>query len=437
VRNNPESSRTARRLLVLDSSYALEAIQQKHLEYSVLCRDLSGYFDKVWSVHPFATLVTSESWRPRCGAPESTTLSPRHVFIEGKIGRFRALAPFSILNFALAQAQLLTQLVALVFQQRISVIRAGDPLLLGLYGWLLARLCRIPLVIRVSGNNEKWRQETGRPVMPRLLRFPAVERAIERFVLSRADLVAAPNEENLQYAISMGARKDMATVFRYGNLLHPIHFVDPLKRGGEANPVAGLGIRNAPYLLYIGRLEPVKMPHDVIKALTIIRSAGCDVALVIVGGGSLSAELQQLATELHVAEATIFAGERDQQWLGSVIPHAVCVLSPHTGRALTEVALGAAPVVAYDVDWQGELIRSGVTGTLVPVGDVQAMAEAAIAFINAPDAAREIGDRLRASTLDLMNPERLDQHERDQYQRLFERRGGRRPVERPSQPAAT
>src|SRR5687768_9636398 len=80
------AGRPAKRLLVLDSSYSLEAIRQKRLEPSVLCRDLDGYFDEVFTVHPFATLVTSDAWAPKYGVPIATRLSPRHVFIEGKMG---------------------------------------------------------------------------------------------------------------------------------------------------------------------------------------------------------------------------------------------------------------------------------------------------------------------------------------------------------------
>src|SRR5688572_24393138 len=100
----------SRRLLVLDSSYSLEAIRLKQLESSVFCRDLSGYFSRVWSVHPFATLVTSDAWSPRYGQPVTTALSERHTFIEGKVGRFEALAAWHVLNFVLAQIQLLLRL---------------------------------------------------------------------------------------------------------------------------------------------------------------------------------------------------------------------------------------------------------------------------------------------------------------------------------------
>ena len=61
----PESldkSQYSRKLLVIDTSFSLEAIKERGLEYSVRCRDLDGFFRHVWSVHPFSSLVTSDAW---------------------------------------------------------------------------------------------------------------------------------------------------------------------------------------------------------------------------------------------------------------------------------------------------------------------------------------------------------------------------------------
>ncbi|MFZ1738876.1 hypothetical protein, partial [Sphingorhabdus sp.] len=73
-------------LLVLDASYTLEMIKERGMEKSVTCRDLDGFFRDVWSVHPFASLLTSESWSPRFGKPVWHDMGPRHTFIEGKVG---------------------------------------------------------------------------------------------------------------------------------------------------------------------------------------------------------------------------------------------------------------------------------------------------------------------------------------------------------------
>jgi glycosyltransferase involved in cell wall biosynthesis len=165
------------------------------------------------------------------------------------------------------------------------------------------------------------------------------------------------------------------------------------------------------------------MPDHAVRSLALVRAQGMDVALLMVGGGSMRPELEILAKDLGVADHVIFAGERNQEWLAGVIPQAAVALSPITGRALSELALAGAPTVAYDIDWQGELIRSGVTGHLVKAGDVAAMARAAAGLLADAPQARRLGGQLRAAALTMMDPERLDEHERTQYTDLFVRFG--------------
>ena len=50
-----------RKLLILDSAYTYEMIKERQLQESILCRDLNGYFEHVWSVHPFATIIPPEN----------------------------------------------------------------------------------------------------------------------------------------------------------------------------------------------------------------------------------------------------------------------------------------------------------------------------------------------------------------------------------------
>ena len=115
---------TPRKLLVLDTSYAWQAIRARGLEHSVTCRDLDGFFEHVWTVHPFASLV--EQRVDKIGRPEVHTPAPAHTFINGKIGRFEALRAFPKLNFLLGQTEAFAKLVSLIRREKISAIRAGD-----------------------------------------------------------------------------------------------------------------------------------------------------------------------------------------------------------------------------------------------------------------------------------------------------------------------
>lgn len=407
-----------RKLIVLDSSFSFEAIRARGLEDSVTCRDLDGFFEHVWTVHPFATLVTSEAWTSRYGKPELHSLGPAHTFIDGKVGRFEVLRKLPALNFLISQFCLLFSLVRLVRKEKISVVRAGEPLYLGLFGWVLGRLCGIPLLVRVAANYDKAYETTGRPAIPRLFRARRIEKAVERFVLTRADLVAGANQDNLDFALANGARRERSTLFPYGNLIDRRHFTEPVKRDDGRPLLNELGVEPDQFLLHIGRLRSVKHPDDVVRVLAEVRRRGHDLKAILVGDGPLRPTLVELASELGVSDQVIFCGNKDQQWLARVIPLASVVVSPLTGRALSEAALGAAPIVAYDLDWQGDLIRTGVTGELVPHLSWAKMADAVEKFLNNPDYARAMGEAVRKRALEMLDPAKLNQHEREQYEKL-------------------
>lgn len=406
-------------LLVLDAAYTLEMIRERGMENSITCRDLDGYFRHVFSVHPFATLLTSPQWGARCGPPQWYQLNDRHTVIEGRIGRFGWLERIFPVNFLIGQIGLFGALLRLIRRERVAVIRVGDPLYLGLFGLGLKWLSGRPMLIRVNGNNDKVRESTGRPLYPRFFRSIALEKKVERFVLPRADVVAAPNQDNVDFSVRNGARANWTTIFRYGNLLAPEHRLAPAERGVDHALFARYGIEPGRFMLSIGRLQAVKFPDDTVRVLAAIVAQGHDVKLFLAGDGDMRAELAALAAELGVADRVVFGGNQDQRALAQLNAHCALVLSPLTGRALSESALGAAPLVAYDLDWQGDLVRTGETGELVPFRDVEAMAAAAARVLADPAAARRMGETARARALAMLDPAALDAHERDTYDRLF------------------
>lgn len=405
----------ARKILVLDASFSYEAIVKRGLKSSITCRDLDGFFEHVWSVHPFASLVTSPEWAPKFGLPEIYSVAESHTFVEGKVGRSILLKNFAPLNFLLAQFTLLKFLLRLIRKEHINVIRVGDPLYLGLLGYFLSRLTKIPFVVRVGANNEKIRATTGKGMMPRFFKSMYLERVVERFVFSKANLVAGANKDNLQFAISTGVNPDKCTLFRYGNLIDEVHYLEPSRR-----PIPTDDFIDCKFLLCIARLELVKKVDDVIRVLADVRNNGFNIKAILVGDGREREGLERLACQLGVYKHVIFCGNRDQRWLSYIIPHAAVVISPHTGRALTEAALGGVPIAAYDVDWQAELIELGVTGEIVPFGDWRALSTSTIKLLRNQTYAEDMAKNLRKKVLEMMNPVKLNEHERQQYLRLID-----------------
>jgi len=411
-------------LLVLDMSYTLKMFRERQLEQALDSRRLGGYFGKVISVHPLAALF--ESGSVRHGVPAVTELDAHQVFVEGKLGRFETLRMLAPLNFVLAQASLMRLLIRMGREAGVSVVRVGDPYYLGVMGWILARRLDVPLAIRVPFRYDEIRRVTGRATMPRLFRFGWVEKLLERFVFPRCDLIAGANEDNRRYALENGGRAEVSTVFRYGNLLHPSHWIEPCHRPAADRDLAELGLDGKSFIATVARLEPMKRVDDAIRATGELVRRGHDIHLLVVGHGALQQDLFGLAMSLGLERRIAFAGNRDQDWIARVLPRASVIVSPHMGRALAEAALSAVPIVAFDYDWQREIVVTGETGYLVANGDWRAMADDAERLLGDPVRARMMGETARAKVAAMMDPVALTRHEQATYTRLIERWPSRR-----------
>ena len=209
------------------------------------------------------------------------------------------------------------------------------------------------------------------------------------------------------------------TIFRYGNLLADEHLLEPAEREFDRELFERLAIRPGKYLLSVARLAPLKLPDDILYAFGEARKAGIDVDLVYAGEGPMQPQLAQQARDMGFERHVHFIGNQNQHALA----HAAAVLSPLTGRALSESALGAAPIVAYDLDWQGDLISTGHTGELVPFRRPDLLAESTIKMLRDPDYARRMGRAARIKALEMLDPEALNEHERQEYSKLLARDG--------------
>ena len=71
----------------------------------------------------------------------------------------------------------------------------------------------------------------------------------------------------------------------------------------------------------------------------------------------------------------------------------VCVphIKPHFSRTVVEAGAQRKPVVAFRIGGVEEVVQPGVTGMLVPVGDVRGLADATLHLLAHPDLCRQLG----------------------------------------------
>lgn len=130
--------------------------------------------------------------------------------------------------------------------------------------------------------------------------------------------------------------------------------------------------------LMVATLESHKDHATLIRAAAILKSRGSDIEIALAGAGSMEKALKALAAELGVDRSVIFLGaRRDVPELLGASDLFVLSTTSHEGRpgVILEALAAGLPIIASDVEPLREVLANGRWGTLVPAGDVEALAE--------------------------------------------------------------
>ena len=136
-------------MLVFDVAHSARSIFESGHEQIIVQRDLGGFFDEVFTLHPMLGSDPEDRSTSFEGSRRTVPIAPRHVMIENKsfAGFLEGLPP---LAFGVSQLSALAYACRLVERENISVIRATDPFVTGLYAYLTARVTRRPFSLRIA-----------------------------------------------------------------------------------------------------------------------------------------------------------------------------------------------------------------------------------------------------------------------------------------------
>jgi glycosyltransferase involved in cell wall biosynthesis len=160
---------------------------------------------------------------------------------------------------------------------------------------------------------------------------------------------------------------------------------------------------------WVGRMTAVKRTDDVVRALRGLVDRGIDAYLCLVGDGPDRDHLERYAHELGVVKRCLFVGyQQDVARFYSAID-ALLLPSVNEGTPVSVIEALAAqrPAVATRVGGTPDVIRDGVDGFLVEVGDADALSDRLAELATDPERRARMGADGRERVLGRYAVERL------------------------------
>lgn len=168
---------------------------------------------------------------------------------------------------------------------------------------------------------------------------------------------------------------------------------------------AQLGLRpDSVAVIAVGRMAPLKRFDLVVEAVAALRERGIDAELLVIGSGDHDA-LAAVATGCGIADAVHLTGFVDDLPTAIASCDILCSASEYEGFGLTlaEGMASGLPVVATSTGGVPDVVDDGVTGHLVPVGDLAAFTDRLARLAESPAERAALGTAGRARATELFS----------------------------------
>ena len=243
----------------------------------------------------------------------------------------------------------------------------------GILGRLAAKACGVPVIFTAHG----WAFTEGVPPTKRLIYIGA-----ERLAAKWADKIICVSENDRKLALGCGVSTEEQLI--------TIHNGMPLI-SGTFNNNKGEEDKTVEFIM-VARFSEPKDHQLLLHAVQQINSQN-DYTFSLVGDGELLEKTGSLCFQLNIDEKVRFLGSR--QDVPELLAGAdVFVLTSNwegLPRSIIEAMRAGLPVIASDVGGVNELVEEGVTGYLVPRGDVETLRARLETLIDNPELRQQMG----------------------------------------------
>ena len=297
-------------------------------------------------------------------------------------------------------------LIWYIRRNRIDVIHGTEKPRDAVYATVLGRLTGAKSVVHM---HVKWSDEYSKPA---------------RLAVAKADAVLSISDYVTGTVADMGVPRGR---------IHTV--LNALDASGWDPAIDGSAVRrefaiptDAPVLTSVSRLFSWKGQRELVQAMPAVLERFPETRLLIVGGdelfvhgGSFTAELRQLASDLGVEHRVVFTGERRDvaQIMAASDVYAMPSFEEPFGVVFLEAMAMRLPVVGIDNGGTPEVVEHGRSGLLSPPWDVPALATNITTLIAHAELRTEMGEHGRRRVLDHFTPERMAQEVEAAYRAIL------------------
>ena len=216
-------------------------------------------------------------------------------------------------------------------------------------------------------------------------------------ILKNAAVVVANSDYTRRLALDFGIAREKTEV------VYPCPSIAPDAAAAE-DVRKKRGLEGRRVMLSVARLVPRKGIDRVLRVMPNLKEAVEDVLYVIVGDGPEAKALRDLAAELEIADAVLFAGPVERAELSGWYGNAELFILPGTelpqdvegfGLAFLEAAAHGVVSIAGRAGGAPEAVLNGETGWLVNPDAPDDLFKAVTRVMGDRDEARRMGEAAR------------------------------------------
>jgi L-malate glycosyltransferase len=251
-------------------------------------------------------------------------------------------------------------------------------------------------------------------VMARRVDFPLRRNPVTRMKYGHADAVIAVSTAAAEVAAHRGVRRDRIYIVPDG--------VDLRREVKPADRVtlASLGVSDeAPLVVQVAALVPQKDPLTFIRAIAVARERVPELRALMVGDGSLRAEVEDEVKRLRLDRVIALTGFRRDadELLAAGTVASLSSVAEGLGSVLLDAMAFGVPIAATTAGGVTDVIKHGETGLLSPPRDANALGENIMRLLSDRGLAASLSARARERVQDF-SVDRMVERTLEVYERI-------------------